>query len=108
MKRRLFLVSALTFSLVAWAGLSKEVLVLSTSTLIPRTVDTKGLEIMNLGPNTIWCGFGSSAAAVINKSRPIVTNEAWSIDISANVPIYCISSVSQVTGAATVVTEATR
>lgn len=70
----------------------------------------KSIEVLNLGPNTIWIapGSGSSAPAalVANKCRRLVTGEGAQYDLSGGRHIWAIAETAdQVTGAATVVTE---
>jgi hypothetical protein len=107
MKKTFALLLALAAAAV-WAQttLSKEVLVLTTATAIPRTQGTKAFEVQNLGPNPIYCAFGAAANAVVLKSRKIAAGENWSIEVGSTVKMWCITTVNQVTGAATVVTEA--
>lgn len=83
-----------------------EVLVLaSAATEITRTEHRKSIEILNLGPNSIFCAF-TSADAVVNKSRRIASGSSWSLDLRWQQRVYCIAATAdQVTGAATVVTE---
>lgn len=90
-----------------------EVLVLTTATALPYsggtatsgTVGRVGIEIFNNGPNTIYCAF-SSATAVVNKARPIAAGASWALDAMGRVGIWCIAATaSQLTGAATIVSE---
>ncbi len=95
------------------APLTKEVLVLTTATEVTTNV-TLGrrvaIEIQNLGPEPIFCGF-TSATTVVNKARVIEAKvadtpaDSWSIDAKNHVRIWCITSVNQVTTAATAVSE---
>ena len=107
--KRTLAVALLTMALpvLGQAAPQNEVLVLTTSTLIPRTTNrnTKGIEIYNNGPNDIFCATGT--AAVLNKARKIPAGGSWSLAISRNVQVNCIAATAnQVTGAATIVTEA--
>ena len=83
-----------------------EVLVLaSAATEITRSDPRRAVELLNLGPNAIFCAF-TSATAVVNKSRKISPGGSWSLDLHFSQKIYCIAATAdQVTGAATVVTE---
>lgn len=91
----------------AQATLSKELLVLTTATVVPRTAGTNSVEIQNLGPSPIFCAFGAAANAVVGKARRIDANGgSWVADVGPTVKIWCVCSVNQLTGAATVVNEA--
>lgn len=83
-----------------------EVLVSNASaTQLPSTSGRHSVEILNNGPNTIYCAFNSTYA-VVNKARPIRSGDSWSLDAPSTVKIYCIAATAvQVTGAATIVTE---
>lgn len=97
----LVLLPALAFG----ATYSTEQLVLTTSTQISRPATSQGLELLNLGPNAIWCSVG--VAPVSGKSRKVAPGASWSVGIGANVAIFCLAdTANQVTGGATVVTEA--
>jgi hypothetical protein len=102
--------AALLIGLLAWsayaAPTTTEVLVLSTATAVPTTAagDRRSIEIQNQGPNPIYCAM-TSATAVSAKARKIDTGGSWGLDLSSGTTVYCITTVDQVTGAATVVTE---
>jgi hypothetical protein len=87
-----------------------EVLVLTTATALPNLSGRMGIEILNLGPNDIWCALGSSTLAVVNKSRKVAASGgSWSLSAGDKIKIWCIASTAnQVTGAATIVTELRR
>jgi hypothetical protein len=90
------------------SALATEVLVLTTSTRVDGATTSyrRGIEVQNQGPNAIWCNVGTSTV-VATKARQILTGEAWAVNVRAGVPVYCLASTaSQVTGAATIVTEA--
>lgn len=91
-------------------AVTTEVLVLTTATELPRLSNRAGIEIQNLGPNPIYCAVGSSAAAVVNKSRQIAaTGGTWVLSASNRTRIWCVAATAaQVTGAATVVSEFVR
>lgn len=105
MRLRLFLL-AVILPLAAHASDTVEVLVLTTATAMPQTSLTRrGLMIENRGPNAIWCAFGSSSRAVVNKSHKV---SASGDRFTFNGPdkVWCIAeTANQVTGAATVVSE---
>lgn len=70
----------------------------------PVTLTFRGtLELQNLGPQPIWCGF-SQATAVIGKARRIGAGDTWSVN-SQNFEVWCVAAVAQVTGAATIASE---
>lgn len=106
--RKLIGLVAVLAALTAQAS-APEVLVLTTPTLMvaPSAVNYRRVvEIQNLGPNPIYCALRTSTDAVVNKARRIDTYGSWAID-TASVPtsVYCVCSVNQVTGAASIVTE---
>jgi muconolactone delta-isomerase len=84
-----------------------EVLVTTAITLVPTNPlqSRRAIEIQNRGPNSIFCTVDGSSPAV-NGGREIKTAASWSLDCSdvACTPI-CITSVNQIAGAATWVTE---
>lgn len=107
MRRILFLAAVLPF--VAAAGVTTEVLVLTTATALPQSsLYRRGMLIENRGPNAIWCAF-SSAAAVVNKAHRVgPASETGNNRFPFNAPdkMWCVAeSANQVTGAATVVSE---
>jgi hypothetical protein len=98
-----FVATAQTYR--ATTARQQEVLVLTTSTEMPRLAGSKGFEIQNLGPNNIWCNIGQPA--VVGTSRRLQTGEFWGVGVAAPVRVYCIASTAnQVTTAATIFTEA--
>lgn len=80
-----------------------EVTVGTSPTAMGTLTGRAHLEIQNIGPGPIYCAVASSADAVVGKARRIDIGAAWALD--SNVQIYCVASVAQVTGAATIVTE---
>ena len=89
--------------------LQSQVLVLTT----PSRVDTgrkfrKAVEVQNLGPNPIYCTLrkGTSDVPAVGTARRIASGEAWGIELKADVQVWCIAGTAQLTGAATIVTEA--
>lgn len=90
-------------------NLTREVLVLNL-TAVKMTSDwaNRGaVEILNLGPNDLWCAVGSSSMAVINKSRRVDRlGGSWAIDLRMPNHIWCkAGTADQATGAGTIVTE---
>lgn len=104
---RRFLVLLTFLPAVALAGTTTEVLVLTTATALPQSsVYRRGMLIENRGPNAIWCAMGSSSKAVANKSHRVAPNGGT---LAFNGPDlwWCVAeTANQVTGAATVVSEA--
>lgn len=90
----------------AFGGNTTEVLVQTTATALPQTtLYRRGLLIENRGPNAIWCAFGSSAKAVVNKAHKVAANGGL-FPVNAPDKVWCIAeTANQVTGAATVVSE---
>lgn len=88
------------------ADMTREVIVGTTATLITFTSGYTGRLVENRGPNSLWCGFGSSTAAVAFKSHEIVSGGYWAFDQPQGItPLYCLTAVLQVTLAATVISE---
>lgn len=87
--------------------LTREVLVTTGAVQVTSTWEGRGgVEILNLGPNDLWCGIGASARAVLNKSRRIKTDGTWAVDLGPKLQIWCLAATAnQVTGAATIVNE---
>jgi hypothetical protein len=104
MKRALLAV-VLLGAVAAQALTTTEVLVLTTPTALPVLRYRRIFEVQNLGPNDIFCA-GSSAGAVANKARRIAANGgAWSF--SGGDAVWCVAATAnQVTGAATITSEA--
>jgi hypothetical protein len=82
-----------------------EFLVLTTPTLVPRTVASTGTELQNLGPNPIYCA-RKSADAIVGKAHKVSTGESWWAGVLWTEPLYCVTTVNQVTGGGTIDTEA--
>lgn len=103
MRRILFLAAVLPF--VAAAGVTTEVLVLTTATALPQSsLYRRGMLVENRGPNAIWCAF-SSAAAVVDKAHRVAPN-GGTFPLNAPDKMWCVAeTANQVTGAATVVSE---
>lgn len=87
-------------------GTDPEVLVLTTATRLPQLCGRRAVEIQNLGPNPIYCSLGYSSMARVGKARKVGVGESWVVDAGDTLPIYCVASTaSQVSGAATIVSE---
>lgn len=84
---------------------TNETLVLTTATLLPQLSGRRNIEIQNNGPNAIYCALGDSAKAVVGTARKIASGATWGVPTNGEEKIYCITTVNQVTGAATVTTE---
>lgn len=82
---------------------TREVLVLTTPTRIPRTASTTAVELYNSGPSTICCAQAPDAGTP--DCRPIASGASWSLDVSTNQPITCVAPTAQVGDAGTRVTE---
>lgn len=124
MRRVLPWVGGIALLLVAAVALARpplEVLCLASApALIPRSSTSNGWEIQNRGPNSIFIevGGGTNSAdggcpyfpdagleCLINKTREITAGSTWSG--TGNDPMFCIAATAdQVTGAATIITEA--
>lgn len=91
---------------MALASDTTEVLVQTTATALPQTnLYRRGLLVENRGPNAIWCAFGSSARAVVNKSHKVAANGGV-FPVNSPDKVWCIAeTAAQLTGAATVVSE---
>ena len=91
------------------SALATEVLVSNvTATRVDgaSTSYRRGVEVQNQGPNAVWCNVGTSTV-VVNKARQVSPGEAWFFPVRVGVPVYCLASTAaQVTGAATIATEA--
>jgi len=90
------------------AGKTTEVLV--SSSLVTRLPATdlhlrSTVEVQNLGPNPIYVAF-SEATCVATKARKLNTGDTWTVAVKG-VTLYAIAGTAdQVTGAATIVSEA--
>jgi hypothetical protein len=87
--------------------LTTEVLVGTTATAMPQLPNRRGVELQNLGPNPIYCALTDATKAVVGRARRVDAGGSWALDIPSTTPIYCIAATAaQVTGAATIATEA--
>lgn len=102
MKLPFRLALAVLLPLSAYAA-TREVLVGTTPTRIPRTASTTAVELYNAGPSTICCAQAPDAG--VPDCRPIASGAAWSLDVSTNQPITCVAPTAQVGDAGTRVTE---
>ena len=115
--KKLFLVTVLTVAALAaaqsFSTLTRETLVLASApTRITIGSTAKAVELQNLGPNPIFCSFNSNAgsadggAVVATKARRIDSGGSWAFNFYGQY-VWCIAATAdQVTGAATVSTEA--
>jgi len=87
------------------SGRTSEILVLQTATALPATplFFRRSVEVQNLGPNPIYVAY-SSDTAVVNKARKLATGDTMSVT-GQGFTLYAITTVDQVTGAATIVQE---
>ena len=106
MKR--FLIVALVAMLSApalAADPTVEVLVLATATpVVTGRTSRRAVELQNLGPAAIYCSLGGTP--VMLKTRRLQPGETWQIDVPTQMIVSCIAAAPQVTGAATIVTDA--
>jgi hypothetical protein len=89
------------------SSVAQEILVLTTATLVPSIPlqNRRAIEIQNRGPNSIFCR-PDGANPAVNLGREIKTDASWSLDCGEIAcQMRCITSVNQVTTAATWVTE---
>ena len=91
------------------AAKNSQVLVLTTAggTAITSFANRKAIEIQNLGPNPIFCtGDGQAPLSTGALGRRVdAAGGTWALDAGAAVTIKCITTVNQLTTAATQVTE---
>jgi hypothetical protein len=87
------------------SGKVTEVLVTTTPTALPASplYLRKSVSIQNLGPNPIYIAF-SAAEAVATKARRLATYDTLTVE-RQGVTLYAVTTVDQVTGAATIVME---
>ncbi len=93
---------AILLSLSALAA-TREVLIGTSPTRIPRTASTTAVELYNSGPSTICCAQAPDAG--VPDCRPIPSGASWSLDVTTNQPITCVAPTAQVADAGTRVTE---
>jgi hypothetical protein len=102
--RRAILASLLFLPVIATAGTTREVLVLTSATKVTSSNTRRGTLIENRGPNAIWCAF-TAASDVVNKSHKVAADGGL-FPFNSPDAVYCIAeTAAQVTGAATVVSE---
>jgi hypothetical protein len=102
MKLRVRAALAILLPISAYAA-TREVLVGTTPTRIPRTASTVAVEVFNAGPTAIYCAQAPDAG--FSDSRPIAPGTSWSLDVTTNQPITCLSTAAQVADAGTRITE---
>lgn len=112
------LVAGFAASAIAGHTITHEVLVLTTVTKVPRTSYWSGFELYNHGPNSIFCALGANEdggapiypdgglSLAVDMARPILAESSWSASEPLGEQIWCIAkTASQVSGAATILTE---
>lgn len=84
--------------------------VLETPTEIGPTLNQRqAMEICNLGPNAIYCGFSSAASCAVSglnftNGRPVAAGACWAGAVSYNgarARLCCVTTVAQVAPANT-------
>ena len=90
-------------------GRTTECLVLTTAggTPCPATplAERRGVKLVNTGPNPIYCALGASVPSVL-LADPILPTGWVTYEAGPAVPVTCIAATaSQVTTAATIVSE---
>lgn len=88
---------------------TQEILLTTTATALPQLFGRRAMLIENRGPNAIWCAFGGTSSAVVNKAHRIGPSTETGnnrFPYNGTEVVYCIAeTANQVTGAATVVSE---
>jgi hypothetical protein len=87
------------------SGRTTEVLVLTAATALPAEplFFRRAVQVQNLGPNPIFVAY-SSDAAVASKAFKLATGETLPV-AGESFSLYGVTTVNQVTGAATIVME---
>lgn len=98
MKFPLRLALAVALPLSAYAA-TREVLVGTTPTRIPRTASTTAISLKNVGPNPICCAQAPDAG--YPDCWPLATGEVLSLDVTTNQPVTCLAPVAQLPDAGT-------
>ena len=94
---------AVLVPLAAFAA-TREVLVGTTPTRIPRTASTVSVLVYNAGPDAICCAQTSDGGAPPD-CVPIASGGSMSLDIPSNQPLSCTAPNAQVADAGTRVLE---
>jgi hypothetical protein len=102
------LLLALAFLATPARAADPEVLTSSVATaMLASPVSNMAVELQNLGPLPIYCKGGSATGLAVGTGREIRPGSAWVVrNGTAGSNIYCIASVGQATGAATIVQKA--
>lgn len=105
MKKLLALAFLLPF--LALAAPTNQVLVLTTATRVDIAAFAfrGGVVMQNNGPNIIFCRVGETTGLAVNYGYRVDPGGVWTVPLRQGIPIYCLTSVNQVAGAATDVTE---
>lgn len=87
------------------SGRTSEVLVLTTATalLSEALFFRRSVQVQNLGPDPIYVAF-SAATAVATKAWKLATNGTLTVT-GESFSLYAVTTVNQLTGAATIVME---
>jgi hypothetical protein len=93
---------AILLPISAYAA-TREVLVGTSPTRIPRTASTTAVELYNAGPDSICCAQAPDAG--FPDCRPVASGASWALDVTTNQPITCVAPTAQVGDAGTRVTE---
>lgn len=93
---------AVLLPLTAMAA-TREVLIGTGPTRIPRTASTTAIALKNVGPNPICCAQAPDAG--YPDCWPIETKEVLSLDVTTNQPVTCITTVAQLPDAGTRIIE---
>lgn len=83
---------------------TREVLVGTTPTRIPRTASTTAVLLYNAGPDTICCAQVSDGGAPPD-CIPVASGASMALDIPSNQPIHCTAPTAQAGDAGTRVLE---
>jgi hypothetical protein len=107
--RRIVVLAVLLAGTLAAADVGPEVLVGTSATLITdgtkANTARQAIALQNLGPNPIYCA-KTAAGAVVGKAWKVNANGAFvSFPLNKDQPLYCITTVAQLTGAGTVILE---
>lgn len=102
--RPLYLVATAVFVPLVVMAATREVLVGTTPTRIPRTASTTSVLIFNAGPVAICCAQVSDGGAPPD-CVPIASGTGMSLDIPSNQPVHCTAPTLQVGDAGTRVME---
>jgi hypothetical protein len=99
---------ALLLPMLAQALPSNQVLVLTTSTRVDTAqfaFRSGGVFVQNNGPNAIFCRVGDATGLAVGYGHKLNSGDIERFPLKQGIPVYCITSVNQVAGAATDVTE---